>query len=223
MKASLLSICKASVWSIRAVLLLLAGGVLFIPVRGDETSGSFNPFHIKAASESSSQTNRDAGMEMRLKLPLVNPKIVVQKSKRRLMLYADDKLLRTYPVGLGFNPSKDKIKEGDGATPEGEFYIFTKNEKSAYYLSLGISYPNLEDAKRGLRARLITAEEYQKIAEAIEKKEAPPQTTALGGQIYIHGRGAQKDWTLGCVALDDKDIKELFDAVPVGTRIIIEH
>jgi murein L,D-transpeptidase YafK len=199
---------KAIVLSISAVLLV--GGVLFIVMRGQET-------YIKSASELASQTNTD------LKLPLVNPKIVVQKSKRRLMLYADDELLRTYPVGLGFNPAKDKIREGDGATPEGEFYVFAKNEKSAYYLSLGISYPNLEDAQRGLRDGLIDRQEYQKIAEAIEKKESPPQTTALGGQIYIHGRGAQKDWTRGCVALDDKDVKELFDAVPVGTRIIIEH
>ncbi|HEV7859580.1 MAG TPA: L,D-transpeptidase [Pyrinomonadaceae bacterium] len=203
---------KAVVLSICAVLV----GVVLILMRGDET-------HIKSASELYSQTKTDSGALMPLKLPLLNPKIVVQKSKRRLMLYANDKLLRTYPVGLGFNPSKDKIREGDGATPEGEFYIFTKNEKSAYYLSLGISYPNLEDAQRGLRDGLIDRQEYQKIAEAIEKKEAPPQTTALGGQIYIHGRGAQKDWTWGCVALDDQDIKELFDAVPVGTRIIIEH
>jgi murein L,D-transpeptidase YafK len=213
MKTIVSSICVA----------LLLCGVLFIMMLGRETAGSDNLALIKSASESSSQTNTDAGTWMPLKLSLVNPKIMVQKSKRRLMLYAGDKLLRTYTVGLGFNPVKDKIREGDGATPEGEFYIFAKNEKSAYYLSLGISYPNLEDAERGLRDGLIDSQEYKRIAEAIEKKEAPPQTTALGGQIYIHGHGAQKDWTWGCVALDDKDIKELFDAIPVGTTVVIEH
>src|SRR5690349_5582977 len=68
--------------------------------------------------------------------PLLNPQIVITKSKRQLRLYSNDQLLRTYTVGLGFNPVPDKVKEGDGATPEGEFYVFTKNERSAYYLSL---------------------------------------------------------------------------------------
>ncbi len=150
-------------------------------------------------------------------------KIVIIKSKRRLMLYSDDRLLRTYQVGLGFNPVPDKVQEGDGATPEGEFYIFTKNEQSAYYLSLAVSYPNIEDAERGLRDRLITEEQYHQIVSAIESGGAPPQDTALGGLIYIHGRGAQTDWTRGCVALDDNSMKELFDLVPVGTRVSIEH
>lgn len=138
------------------------------------------------------------------------------------MLYADGKLLRTYRIGLGFDPVKDKIKEGDGATPEGEFYIFTKNDRSAYYLSLGISYPNREDAKRGLRDGLITSEQYQQIVDAIESQTMPPQDTPLGGQIYIHGKGAHKDWTLSCVALDDTDIKELFEAVTTGTKVVIK-
>ncbi len=158
-----------------------------------------------------------------LKLPLLNPRIVVSKSKRQLLLYADGKVVRTYAVGLGFNPVDDKIKEGDGATPEGKFYIFTRNEQSKYYLSLGISYPNTEDAERGLRDGLITEEQYQQIIDANQKRIMPPQYTPLGGLIYIHGHGSEKDWTLGCVALDDPNMKELFDAVPVGTEVLIEH
>jgi murein L,D-transpeptidase YafK len=157
------------------------------------------------------------------KQPLLNAQIIIIKSKRQLMLYSDNKLLRVYDVGLGFNPTPDKVKEGDGATPEGEFYIFTKNERSAYFLSLGISYPNIEDAQRGLQDQLITEEQYDQIVNAIQSKSIPPQNTPLGWQIYIHGRGSQKDWTLGCVALDDNNMKELFDAVPVGTKVIIEH
>ncbi len=68
--------------------------------------------------------------------------------------------MRTYRVGLGFSPVADKQREGDGATPEGEFYVFVKNDKSAYYLSLGVSYPNVEDAERGLRDGLITKAQY---------------------------------------------------------------
>lgn len=156
-----------------------------------------------------------------LKLPLVNSHIIVSKSKRQLELYSNNKLVRVYRVGLGFNPTGDKVKEGDGATPEGEFYIFTKNDKSAYYLSLGISYSNAEDAERGLRAKLITPDQHAKILRAIKRRIAPPQNTALGGQIYIHGRGANRDWTWGCVALDDADIKELFNSIPINTKVTI--
>lgn len=157
-----------------------------------------------------------------LALPLVKPQIVVIKSRRQLLLYANGQLLRTYRVGLGFNPVNDKIREGDGATPEGTFYVFTKNVESKFYLSLGISYPNPEDAERGRRDGLINQEQYERIVEANGQQKAPPQDTPLGGQIYIHGHGADRDWTWGCVALDDRDVKELFDAVPVGTRVVIK-
>ena len=157
-----------------------------------------------------------------LELPLKNSRIIVHKAARKLELFSDTQLLRTYKIGLGFSPVPDKEREGDGATPEGEFYIFVKNNKSSYYLSLGISYPNVEDAERGFRDKLITRDEYNSILESIRKKTAPPQYTKLGGLIYIHGFGAHKDWTLGCVALENADMKELFDAVTVGTPVNIE-
>jgi len=156
-----------------------------------------------------------------LKLPLVNPRIVVLKSKRQLKLYSDGSLVRTYKVGLGLNPVDDKKRQGDRATPEGEFYIFTKNNKSAYYLSLGISYPNVEDAERGLRDGLISRAQHDAIVQAIKRKTAPPQNTELGGDIYIHGNGAGSDWTWGCVALENESIRELYDAVRVGTPVTI--
>lgn len=130
--------------------------------------------------------------------------------------------MRTYRVGLGLNPVDDKQREGDRATPEGEFYIFTKNPKSAYYLSLGISYPNIEDAERGLRTGLINRAQHDQILSAIKRKAGPPQYTALGGLIYIHGNGAGSDWTWGCVALENEDIKELYDSVDKGTPVTIK-
>ena len=154
--------------------------------------------------------------------PIKNPRIVVYKKERKLELYSDQKLVRSYRVGLGFNPVADKQREGDGATPEGDFYVFVKNNKSAYYLSLGVSYPNVEDAQRGLRDGLITKAQYDSIVDAQRKKAAPPQYTKLGGLIYIHGHGAGSDWTLGCVALENEHMKELFDAVSVGTPVTIK-
>lgn len=158
-----------------------------------------------------------------LRLPLVSPEIVVSKGERRLRLYSGGRLVRVYRVGLGLSPVEDKERAGDRRTPEGEFYVFTKNDRSAFHLSLGISYPNAEDAERGLRDRLITRAQYRAILRAHERRTAPPQNTRLGGDIYIHGNGASRDWTWGCVALEDADIEELFAAVPVGTPVRIEH
>ncbi|HLM02936.1 MAG TPA: L,D-transpeptidase family protein, partial [Pyrinomonadaceae bacterium] len=130
-----------------------------------------------------------------------NPHLVVKKKERLLQVYDDGKLIRTYHVALGRAPAGDKRTEGDGKTPEGEFYVFTKNDKSKFYLSLGLSYPNAEAARRGLQENLITREEHDEILKAVAEKRMPPQKTALGGEIYIHGGGAALDWTEGCVAL----------------------
>jgi len=157
-----------------------------------------------------------------LKLPLVRPKIVVKKGQRQLLLFSEDKLVRTYRIGLGLNPVGDKVRQGDRHTPEGDFYIFTKNDKSAFYLSLGISYPHAPAAERGLRDQLINKTQYDAIMRALRAKKTPPQNTALGGDIYIHGNGAGSDWTWGCVALENEDIRELFDAVKVGTPVTVE-
>lgn len=164
------------------------------------------------------RAQRSAG----LKLPLTSPRIVVLKSKRRLELYSDGSIVRVYRIGLGLNPVADKKQQGDRATPEGEFYIFTRNNKSAFYLSLGVSYPNTEDAERGLREGLISRSQHDAIIKAIKRKATPPQNTRLGGDIYIHGNGAGSDWTWGCVALENEDMRELFDAIPVGTPVTIK-
>jgi lipoprotein-anchoring transpeptidase ErfK/SrfK len=80
----------------------------------------------------------------------------------------------------------------------------------------------VEDAERGFRDGLINKEQRVAILEAIKKKAAPPQYTKLGGLIYIHGHGASRDWTLGCVALENEDIKELYDSVVIGTPVTIK-
>lgn len=158
-----------------------------------------------------------------LSLPLGDPRIIVYKSQRRLELYSASSLVRAFHVGLGYNPVDDKTREGDGCTPEGNFYVFTRNAKSNYYLSLGLSYPNADDAARGLRDGLITVDQHDRIIRALQKHVAPPQDTPLGGLIYIHGGGSATDWTLGCIALENTVVKELFDAVPVGTPVEIRH
>ncbi len=147
--------------------------------------------------------------------------IEVHKGKRELHYYENNLLIKTFPIGLGFAPEGDKEVEGDGRTPEGEFYVTVKNPRSSFYLSLGISYPNKEDALRGLRADLVSQWTYQRIIKSVERGSTPPQKSALGGEIFIHGNGSQGDWTLGCIALDNQAMAVLFAAVNVGDRIVI--
>src|SRR5262245_22651122 len=73
-----------------------------------------------------------------LPLPLVNPRIVVEKAKRLLTVYSTEKVVKTYRIALGLSPVEDKIRAGDRRTPEGDFYICIKNPKSKFYLSLGL-------------------------------------------------------------------------------------
>ncbi len=180
------------------------------------------PFVGRASSATANRATRAVNGEALL-LPLVNPGIVVTKSKRLLRLYSAGKVVREYRVGLGLSPVEDKVKAGDRRTFEGEFYICQKNSHSQFYLSLEISYPNKRHAERGLRDGLITRAQYNQIVGGLERKRVPPQNTRLGGELFIHGNGSRSDWTWGCVALDDKDVRELFDAVPVGTPVTIEH
>lgn len=153
-------------------------------------------------------------------------RLLIKKGERRLDLYRmEDKglrLIKTYRIALGNQPVGTKWQQGDGATPEGDYYITHKNPRSKFYLSLGLSYPNITDADAGVKRGLITKGEHQMIVRAINRGEKPPQGTRLGGDIFIHGGGTKSDWTIGCIALDDRDIEELFEQLPLKTPVKIE-
>lgn len=128
--------------------------------------------------------------------------IQVSKADRKLYLFNNDKVLKSYDIGLGFAPVGDKQFEGDGKTPEGAYQISYKNPKSNYHLSLKISYPNETD-----------------IAFAEAQGKSP------GGDIVIHG-GPDKptnkrDWTWGCIAVTDREIEVIYSMVKPGTPIFI--
>lgn len=150
-----------------------------------------------------------------------NPHILVKKKERKLQIFDAEKLIKSYDISLGFAPEGDKEVEGDGKTPEGEFYVFTKNPESSFFLSLGVSYPNIEDAERGLKNGLISQAEHDEIVKAINDKTMPPQKTKLGGEIYIHGGGCKEDWTAGCMALENEPMQEIFEVIEIGTIIKI--
>lgn len=149
------------------------------------------------------------------------PRLYIYKEKRRLYVLDDDVLVRDYPIGLGEHPKGDKVKQGDGRTPVGTFFVCVRNGRSRFGKSLGISYPSLKHAQRALFAGLINADEYRRIRLALKREQVPPWNTRLGGEIFVHGGGAHTDWTDGCVALYDSDMQELFRLAKVGTPITI--
>jgi len=146
-----------------------------------------------------------------------NPRIVVEKSARKLTLYSGDRPLATYRVALGFSPVGPKLHEGDGRTPEGELRVVTRNAKSRFRKFLGLSYPRPSDAQ----VAALTPEERAAIATANREGKQPPWNTPLGGAVGIHGNGALFDWTSGCVALDNDAIDALWNVVPLGTPVVI--
>jgi len=135
--------------------------------------------------------------------------VIVDKLNRRCMLYRDGRLIRTYAVDLGANPTKPKWRSGDRATPEGRYRVTAKRGRgqTTYYKALMLDYPNEEDRRRFIE---------------FKRKGYISSRARIGGLIEIHGDGGrQEDWTLGCVALRNGDMDHLFDQVQVGTPVTI--
>ena len=129
--------------------------------------------------------------------------IVVNKSERKMFLFHKNTVLKEYDFDLGFAPIGDKFYEGDGRTPEGNYFIDRRNPNSKFHLSIGISYPNAKDRSE---------------AAALGK---PP-----GGDIFIHGESDRRklgrnNWTWGCIAVPNREIEEIYSMVQNGTPIKI--
>ena len=131
-------------------------------------------------------------------------RIVVQKAARRMVVYRGDLALREYRVALGFAPQGVKVRQGDGKTPEGVFRIDRVNAQSSYHLSVGLDYPQAADRVRAAQGGYDA-----------------------GGDIFIHGQpnGSpdetlfKGDWTTGCIAVSNAEIREIFAAVSVGAVV----
>lgn len=135
-------------------------------------------------------------------------KILIEKRARQLMLISNGEVIKTYKIALGGNPNGPKERQGDNKTPEGTYFIDSRNKDSQYRLSLRISYPNERDQKR-----------------------AKDLGVSPGGDIMIHGiknglswvgdSHAEVDWTKGCIAVTDEEIEEIEKLAPVGTTVEI--
>ena len=146
--------------------------------------------------------------------------IYVSKMGNTLTLKQYSQTIGTWPVKLGRrSETGDKVQEGDEITPSGSFYVCTRNDQSICYLALGLSYPNAEDAERGLRDGLINEEQYNAIVEANKAGRHPPWNTPLGGAIEIHGD--QGGGTSGCIAVTNDVMDILWEYCPLGVPVTV--
>ena len=135
--------------------------------------------------------------------------VVVYKSRQTMELLAGNEVVRSYQVALGRNPLGRKERAGDFRTPEGSYIIDWHKENSRFYKSLHISYPNSRD-----------------------RAEAKNQGRSPGGNIMIHGlpKGFEdladvhymRNWTKGCIAVNNAEMEEIWQLVADGTPIIIK-
>lgn len=157
----------------------------------------------------------------RAMLALQSPHVIVIKHERTLYLYDSARLVRTYPVDLGVAPNGPKLWSGDGRTPEGTFHIVARNLDSPYHRFLGLDYPNASVINQGLNWGLISPGEAASMGRSLDSGACPDWKTQLGGGIGIHGRGIGRDWTAGCIALEDAHIEELFNVLRIGDPVEI--
>lgn len=159
--------------------------------------------------------------------------IEVSKSNRLLIVRAGDEVLKVFHVALGRGGSGAKQQLGDKKTPVGTYRVTSFNNRSKFDFFVGLNYPNVKDAFFGLHNEVISRDEFERIISALRAGRLPPQNTALGGAIGIHGIGEetpekihihdQLDWTEGCIALRNKEIHELRAFLGIGTRVVIKE
>ena len=148
-------------------------------------------------------------------------KILIEKAARRLTLFGEDgNALFCCPAGLG-RADGPKRRSGDLRTPEGSYFICLVKPDGNYGPSLGLSYPSLSDADRGVRDGIIGADLLPLFRQAELTRTRPPWGTALGGEIYIHAGGSAENWTAGCIALAAEDMDALFALCGLGTEVTI--
>ena len=133
--------------------------------------------------------------------------VIIDKSAHKAYLIKGGDLIRSYSCELGYNSARQKLFAGDGATPEGTYYVTKAKFASKFHKALLINYPNQTDLRRLKENK----------AKGIISRYA-----RAGALIEIHGEGGKKrDWTDGCVALSNRDMDHLMQFASVGTPVTI--
>jgi len=137
-------------------------------------------------------------------------RLIIEKSTRKLRLMQGGEMVFSCRIGLGREPVGAKEAEGDGRTPEGTYFICLVKEQGKYGRSLGLSYPGPEDAQKAFLEGRIDERTLENIRLAYQEHRRPPWGSPMGGEVYIHEGGSDRDWTQGCIALDEADMDQLF-------------
>lgn len=141
--------------------------------------------------------------------------IVVNKRKYTMSIFDKNNVfIVSYPAVFGSNDLRDKMVEGDRRTPEGVFHIVAKRPHPKWDKFMALDYP--------------TEDSYRKFNERKMRGEIPANAR-IGGSIGIHGTWPNEDnavdelqnWTLGCVSTKNEYVDEMYDQLPVGTKVII--
>ncbi len=140
----------------------------------------------------------------------------------------DQSVLVLDDIAIGrFGAGQDK-KVGDGMTPLGEYRVTSIKPSEHFHFFIGLDYPSVADAERGLKNGILTLQQADAIRSAHAKGKLPPQDTPLGGHIGLHGIGAgdpavhaRYNWTKGCIAVTDTQLDQLLPLIKIGTRVEI--
>ena len=144
-------------------------------------------------------------------------KVEVRKAARTLdLIDHKNEVVKTFDIMLGKSPVGSKLQRGDNKTPEGKYKIDWRNPKSSYYLSLHISYPNKTDSRNSAELGLDPGDN-------IFIHGLPNKVSALSG---VERRIAESfllntDWTNGCIAVSNADMKVIWDLTPNGAELEI--
>jgi murein L,D-transpeptidase YafK len=155
--------------------------------------------------------------------------LLVDTRQQTLSLMHGTEVAKIYTdIAIGRFGTTTAKQARDGKTPLGEFRIDRITRDTSFQRFFSIDYPNLEHARAGLQSGRISQQEYGRIRGALRAQASPPQHTALGGFIGIHGLGegdpaihAAFNWTNGCIALSNEQIDDLAQWVVPGMQVII--
>ncbi|MEM1974000.1 MAG: L,D-transpeptidase [Thermoplasmata archaeon] len=163
---------------------------------------------------------------------LVDPKklddisLVISKKHHIAYFVQGNRILKSYPVAMSYNYMNDKERQGDEGVPEGVYYITAKASGRIFFKFSPINYPNIKDAEKALENGIINKEEYRRIVEANRRRASIIPSTGAGYAIGIHGSTCKEidclgvgelksdtfiiiDWTLGCIAFNNRDLDEI--------------
>lgn len=140
---------------------------------------------------------------------LASPRLLIDKRNYVLEVQDAGRVVKRYPVALGANPVNRKLCQDRASTPEGRYRIINLQPEATFFKAYDIDYP--------------TALDWDRYDFAAAHGLLPAGNPPIGGEIQIHGKGIETNWTWGCIALRNEDMVELFahPEIASGVEVLI--